>query len=133
MSDLRQRTSRFLQSLDQFTSRVGVTVAVTVGLVVFMVVNATSGFPSSWQGIFSSVSSVVVMVLLFALKHTQNRQQTALQLKLDEIIRALPGADNHLVQIERAEEQELGDRERAQISVHESLRNDVAGADTTGS
>ena len=72
------------------------------------------------------------MVLLFALKHTQNRQQTALQLKLDEIIRALPGADNHLVQIERAEEQELGEREREQIMVHESLRNGSADADTTG-
>ncbi len=132
MSELRERTSRFLQSLDQFTSRVGVTVAVAVGLAVFMVVNATFGFPSSWQGIFASASSVVVMVLLFALKHTQNRQQTALQLKLDEIIRALPGADNHLVQIERAEEQELGEREREQIMVHESLRNGSADADTTG-
>ena len=47
MSELRERTSRFLQSLDQFTSRVGVTVAVAVGLAVFMVVNATFGFPSS--------------------------------------------------------------------------------------
>jgi len=123
VSELRQRTSRFLQLVDVFSSRVGVTVGVFLVLVVFMVINGFSGFPTSWESIFSSVSDSIVIILLFALKRTQNRQQTALQLKLDELILALPAADDHLVQIERAEERELSEREREQIAVLESLRN----------
>jgi low affinity Fe/Cu permease len=73
---------------------------------------------------FATVSNAVVIMLLFALKHTQDRQQTALQLKLDELIRSSPAADDHLVQIERAEEKELVERVRDQIEVHESLRSD---------
>ena len=106
---------------DQTTSRAGASVAVAISLLVCDVVLATVGFPATWQMLFSTVSNTVVVVLLFALKHTQGRQQTALQLELDEIIRALPAADDHLVQIERAEESELGEHERDQISVHESL------------
>jgi low affinity Fe/Cu permease len=65
-------------------------------------------------------------MLLFAVKHTQDRQQTALQLKLDELIRSTPAADDHLVQIERADEKELGERKQDQTVVHESLRNGSA-------
>jgi len=70
------------------------------------------------------VANAIVIMLLFALKHTQDRQQTALQLKLDELIRSSPAADDHLVQIERAEEKELVERVRDQIEVHDSLRSD---------
>jgi len=73
---------------------------------------------------FSTVANAIVIMLLFALKHTQDRQQTALQLKLDELIRSSPAADDHLVQIERAEEKELVERVRDQIEVHDSLRSD---------
>jgi low affinity Fe/Cu permease len=71
------------------------------------------------------VSDAIVIMLLFAVKHTQDRQQTALQLKLDELIRSTPAADDHLVQIERAEERELIERKQDQIDVHESLRSGV--------
>jgi low affinity Fe/Cu permease len=91
---------------------------------VFIVSLAFEGFPSRWQMGFSTVSNAIVIMLLFALKHTQDRQQKALQLKLDELIRSSPAADDHLVQIERAEEKELGERVRDTIEVHESLRSD---------
>lgn len=120
---LRQRTSRIFQRLDEIISHVATTVAISVVLVAFIVVLAFKGFPSGWQLGFSTVSNAIVIVLLFALKHTQTRQETALQLKLDELIRASPAADDHLVQIERADEKELVDRKQDQLEVHESLRS----------
>jgi len=71
---------------------------------------------------FSTVSNAIVIMLLFAVKHTQDRQQTALQLKLDELILSTPSADDHLVQIERAEEKELAERKREHIIEHDTLR-----------
>ena len=123
-SALRQRMSRVFQRLDAVISHVNTAAIVSVVLVVFIVSLAFNGFPSRWQMGFSTVSNAIVIMLLFALKHTQDRQQTALQLKLDELIRSSPAADDHLVQIERAEERELVERVRDQIEVHESLRSD---------
>ena len=122
---LRQRMSRVFQRLDEVMSHVATAAVVSVVLIVFIVSLALNGFPSRWQMGFSTVSNAIVIMLLFALKHTQDRQQTALQLKLDELIRSSPAADDHLVQIERAEEKELVDRVRDQIVVHESLRSDA--------
>ena len=39
-------------------------------------------------------------IMVFTIQHTQSREQAATQLKLDELIRALPGADDHLVHVE---------------------------------
>jgi low affinity Fe/Cu permease len=117
--------SRVFQRLDEIISHVATAALVSVVLFTFIITLALNGFPSKWQMGFSTVANAIVIRLLFALKHTQDRQQTALQLKLDELIRSSPSADDHLVQIERAEEKELSDRVRDQIDVHESLRSDV--------
>lgn len=123
-SALRQRMSRAFQRLDEIISHVATATIVSVVLITFIVSLALDGFPPKWQIGFSTVSNAIVIMLLFALKHTQDRQQTALQLKLDELIRSSPSADDHLVQIERAEEKELGDRVRDQKEVHQSLRSE---------
>ena len=125
-SALRQRVSRIFQRLDQVMSHVATASVVSIMLVAVIVSLALEGFPSRWQMGFSTISNAIVIMLLFALKHTQDRQQTALQLKLDELIRTSPVADDHLVQIERADEKELLERVRDQIEVHESLRGDDA-------
>jgi len=131
VSSLRQRMSRVFQRLDEIISHVATAALVSAALVVFIVALAFEGFPSRWQMGFSTISNAIVIMLLFAVKHTQDRQQTALQLKLDELIRSIPAADDHLVQIERADEKELGERKHEQIVVHESLRSGdtVQGSD----
>lgn len=123
-SALRQRMSRVFQRLDEIISHVATAAVVSFVLIVFIVSLALRGFPPRWQMGFSTVANAIVIMLLFALKHTQDRQQTTLQLKLDELIRSSPAADDHLVQIERAEEKELVERVRDQIEVHDSLRSD---------
>jgi low affinity Fe/Cu permease len=124
MSDsaLRQRMSRVFQRLDEVISHVATAATVSIVLVVFIISLAIKDFPARWQMGFSTVANAVVIMLLFAVKHTQDRQQTALQLKLDELILSTPSADDHLVQIERAEEKELAERKRDHIVEHETLR-----------
>ena len=122
-SAIRQRMSRVFQRLDEIISHVATAASVSVVLVIFIVTLAFEGFPSRWQMGFSTIANAVVIMLLFAVKHTQDRQQTALQLKLDELIRSTPAADDFLVQIERADEMELGERKHEQIAKHEALRS----------
>lgn len=56
---------------------------------------------------FEALAAAVTLVMVFALQHTQSSQQAAMQRKLDEILRALPTADNRLLQVESASELEL--------------------------
>lgn len=51
---------------------------------------------------FEAVASAVTLVMVFALQHTQTRQQVALQLKLDALLRALPGTDSRMIKVEAA-------------------------------
>jgi len=79
-SALRQRMSRVFQRLDEIISHVATAAVVSFVLIVFIVSLALRGFPPRWQMGFSTVANAIVIMLLFALKHTQDRQQTALQL-----------------------------------------------------
>jgi low affinity Fe/Cu permease len=51
---------------------------------------------------FAAVAAGITLVMVFVIQHTQTRQQIALQHKLDELLRALPGADERLIHLEKA-------------------------------
>jgi len=85
------------------TSSVAVAVLFVGGLVLSLLV------PHSieWLTRLQAVASIASLVLLFALHHTQHRDQIALQRKLDELIQATPGADNSLLHLESASDATL--------------------------
>ena len=76
-----------------------------------------------WLTAFEALAAAVTLVMVFALQHTQARQQAALQRKLDEILRVLPGADNRLVQVETAHDAELA----AFADQHGQVRREALG------
>jgi len=117
-----KRLSRVLHVVGDFTSRAAVSVVVAVVVGAFLVALGVAGFPDSWQFAFSTIASSVTLVMVFVIQHTQSRQQLATQLKLDELIRSSPQADDLLVHIEAAHDDELLQREQGQIERHASLR-----------
>jgi low affinity Fe/Cu permease len=63
-------------------------------------------FSDTWQLVMNTISSIVTFLMVFLIQNAQNRESTALQLKLDELIRVTE-ARNKLVGIERLSEPEL--------------------------
>lgn len=59
------------------------------------------GWSATWQLIINTTTTVVTFLMVFLIQHAQNLDTRAMERKLDEIIRALPQADNHLIGIER--------------------------------
>ena len=121
-STLQRRISRVLQWLGDVTSRANAAALVALVTLGFLVALSVAGFPSRWQTAFATAAAATTLVMLFVIQHTQNRHQIALQLKLDELIRSSPHADDHLVHIEFADDAELIEREAGEIAHHEAVR-----------
>jgi low affinity Fe/Cu permease len=65
------------------------------------------GWSDTWQLIINTLSNIVAMVMLFLIQNTQNRDTAALQLKLDELLRAVHGAQNSFINLEELTEEDL--------------------------
>jgi low affinity Fe/Cu permease len=66
-----------------------------------------AGWSDSWLLWPSAVASVTTLLIAFSLQYTQNRDTRAIQLKLDEILRAQAGARDELVKLERRSDADL--------------------------
>jgi len=61
----------------------------------------------TWQLVINTVSNIVAMLMLFLIQNTQNRESAALQLKADELLRAVRGAQNAFINLEELSEEDL--------------------------
>ena len=86
-------------------------------------------FPTRLERIFQTLVAAVTLAMVFVIQHTQSRQQEATQRKLDEILRALPDADNSVISLEHAADEEL----RAVSRKHRDIRGDSRGGGPDGS
>jgi low affinity Fe/Cu permease len=72
---------------------------------------------------FGSVAGAITVVMVFVLQHTQSRQQEALQHKLDEVLHALPLADDRLIHLESAPESELLEVEQRHAAIRDEAKD----------
>jgi low affinity Fe/Cu permease len=64
-------------------------------------------FSNTWQLIINTGTTIVTFLMVFLIQNTQNRDAKAVHLKLDEIIRAIKGARNELVDLEELSDEDL--------------------------
>jgi low affinity Fe/Cu permease len=87
-----------------------------VTAVLIIVVWAVSGplfrFSDTWQLIINTSTTIVTFLMVFLIQNTQNRDSTVLQLKLDELLRAVEGARTGLVDLEDLPDDELARLQR---------------------
>lgn len=117
----RSAVSRLLYAFDSWAGRptVGFT-AVSAGAL-WVLFSALVGFPSRLETVFQTLVAALTLIMVFVIQHTQTRHQVATQRKLDEILRALPGADNAIISLEDADDATLVSTRK----IHRSLRRDA--------
>src|ERR1041384_4139537 len=85
-----------------------VTFALAVAsIIVWAVLGPAFGYSDTWQLVINTATTIVTFLMVFLIQNTQNRDTQALQLKLDELIRAVEGADNTLMVAEDQTAEEL--------------------------
>lgn len=83
------------------------------------------GFSDTWQLVINTGTTIVTFLMVFIIQHTQNKDTRALQLKLDELIRANKGAHNALMDLEELSDHELEKIGRRYIHLAEKAREDL--------
>jgi low affinity Fe/Cu permease len=101
------RSSHLLHRLGDWSSKAVAGATVACLLAGWGIVGIITGFPSWGQVALYSTTSAVTVVMVFAIQHTQHREQLVTQRKLDELVRAQPGADDRLIAAEAATDAEL--------------------------
>jgi low affinity Fe/Cu permease len=76
-------------------------------ILVWILTGPTFHFSDTWQLIINTATTVITFLMVFLIQNTQNRDAKAVHLKLDEMIRALKGARNQLVDLEDLSDEEL--------------------------
>jgi low affinity Fe/Cu permease len=79
-------------------------------------------FSDTWQLIINTGTTIVTFLMVFLIQNTQNRDAKAVHLKLDELIRALQGARNHLVDLEKLSDDELEKLEHEFGRIHQRAK-----------
>jgi len=83
-------------------------------------------YSDTWQLVINTGTTIVTFLMVFLIQNTQNRESKAVQLKLDEIIRALEGAHNTLLNLEDLDEKELDAIHKRYCALAEHAREALA-------
>ena len=79
-----------------------------VGVVVaWILTGPIFGFSDTWQLVINTTTTIITFLMVFLIQNTQDRDTRAMQLKLDELIRATRGAHNALLDLEELQESDL--------------------------
>ncbi len=76
----------------------------------------------TWQLVINTVTNLVSMLMVFLIQNTQNRESAAHQLKLDELIRAVQGAQNSFINLESLSDEDLDRIRKRHAQLAEAAR-----------
>ncbi len=126
--------SKFANQIARLSGRPKTFTLAAAVIVVWMVTGPLFGFSDTWQLVINTGTTIVTFLMVFLIQNTQNRDSEALQIKMDELIRATKGAHNALLDLEELEQGELDEfRRRYQLLASEARRDLARGDQDTGS
>lgn len=90
-------------------------------IVVWGVTGPAFHYSDTWQLIINTGTTIVTFLMVFLIQNTQNRDAKAIHLKLDELIRAMQGARNEMVDLEKLSDAELAQLEKQFEHIREKV------------
>jgi low affinity Fe/Cu permease len=100
-------------------------------IIVWGVSGPIFGFSDTWQLVINTTTTIITFLMVFLIQNTQNRDAKAMHLKLDELIKAIRGARNRLVDLEEMTDDQLDELHGEFRKLHDRLAPDEKIDSTT--
>lgn len=97
--------------------------AAIVTVLLWLASGPSMHYSDTWQLIMNTWTNVVTFGMVFLIQHAQNRDSKAINLKLNEVIRAMQGAEDELIDVENLSDEDLQRLERRYEMIRARLRN----------
>jgi len=94
-------------------------------ILIWAVTGPIFNFSDTWQLVINTGTTIVTFLMVFLIQNTQNRDTEALQIKLDEIIRAMRGARNEFLDLEELDEAQLDQIRKQYLELAEHARHHI--------
>jgi len=121
----RSRFTRFAKATSRVAGR-PVAFIIAVGVILaWLLTGPLFRFSDTWQLVINTGTTVVTFLMVFLIQNTQYRDAEAVQVKLDELLRATAGAHNALLDLEELEERELDGIRAGYARLAEGARADL--------
>lgn len=114
--------SRFAKNAARSSGRPRVFVSAVAVILAWIVTGPLFEFSDTWQLVINTGTTIVTFLMVFLIQNTQNRDTEAIQVKLDELIRATQGAHNALLDLEELDERRLDQFKRRYQTLAELAR-----------
>jgi low affinity Fe/Cu permease len=99
--------SNFAKNASRFCGNPKVFALALALVILWAVTGPIFGFSDTWQLVINTSTTIITFLMVFLIQNTQNRDTQAMQVKLDELIRAQKGAHNALLDLEEIDERSL--------------------------
>jgi low affinity Fe/Cu permease len=100
-------------------------------ILVWLVAGPFFHYSDTWQLIVNTATTVFTYLAVFLIQNTQNRDATAIHLKLDELIKGVGGARTHLVNLEQLSDEELQELQAEFMKLRTDHKEAAGGAGVT--
>ena len=116
--------NRFAKVAARFSGRPACFVLAVLAIVLWLATGPVFAFSDTWQLVINTGTTVVTFLMVFLIQNTQIRDTEAMQIKLDELIRATESASNALLDLEELDERTLDAYRRHYELLAEKSRSD---------
>jgi low affinity Fe/Cu permease len=113
---------RFARSAARYAGHPFAFVAAAAAILVWALSGALFGYSDTWQLVINTATTIVTFLMVFVIQNTQNRDGEALQIKLDELVRATETADNALLDLEELSESDLEEFRKRYLAMAQAAR-----------
>ena len=120
-----RRFEAFSKIITRWTGSTGAFACALGVIVVWALLGPVFRFSDTWQLVINTSTTIVTFLMVFLIQRAQNKDSLAIHLKLNEIVAALSGASNRLVDVESLSEKELAQLHRFYRELASLCRNEI--------